>query len=186
MLFNPTPSEALTSHPPSNDKHGEEAIDVTVEEKWVARVEMVRQVVEILGRHLNKVNDNYPCNLSSSSNWFAEAKQNSPDSDFQIFRRPFLTPSCSESSIEISTTSVSVVVILDFIASPISFLESDLVKGLFLGEIILRRGRIGAKGTFELRGVCSNRDWGLEGLVSPMLTGVIVDVLEEDGASKDV
>ncbi|KAG5609689.1 hypothetical protein H5410_020970 [Solanum commersonii] len=37
MLLDPTPSEALTSHPPStteasDDEHGEEAIDVTTGE----------------------------------------------------------------------------------------------------------------------------------------------------------
>ncbi|KAG5596531.1 hypothetical protein H5410_037763 [Solanum commersonii] len=55
MLPDPTPSEALTSHPPStteasDDEHGEKAIDVTTREKWVSRVEVARQAVEILGR----------------------------------------------------------------------------------------------------------------------------------------
>ncbi|KAG5585530.1 hypothetical protein H5410_045964 [Solanum commersonii] len=43
MLLDPTPSEALTSHPPStteasDDERGMEAIDVTTGEKWVSRV----------------------------------------------------------------------------------------------------------------------------------------------------
>ena len=43
MLQDPTPSEALTSHPPStteasDDERGEETIDVTAGEEWVARV----------------------------------------------------------------------------------------------------------------------------------------------------
>uniref|UniRef100_M1DBY7 Uncharacterized protein n=1 Tax=Solanum tuberosum TaxID=4113 RepID=M1DBY7_SOLTU len=58
MLLDPTPSEALTSHPPSiieasDDDHGEEPIDVTPGEEWIARVETARQAVEILGRRLN-------------------------------------------------------------------------------------------------------------------------------------
>ncbi|KAG5615052.1 hypothetical protein H5410_014876 [Solanum commersonii] len=47
MLLDPTPSEVLTSHPPStteasDDELGEEAIDVTTGEEWVARVEVAR------------------------------------------------------------------------------------------------------------------------------------------------
>uniref|UniRef100_M1AFJ1 Uncharacterized protein n=1 Tax=Solanum tuberosum TaxID=4113 RepID=M1AFJ1_SOLTU len=58
MLLDPTPSEVLTSHPPltteaSDDEIGEEAIDITAGEEWVARVEVERQFVEILGRHMN-------------------------------------------------------------------------------------------------------------------------------------
>ncbi|KAH0740382.1 hypothetical protein KY290_033425 [Solanum tuberosum] len=58
MMLEPTPSEALTSHPPSttkasDDDRGEEPIDVTPGEKWIARVETARQAVEILGRRLN-------------------------------------------------------------------------------------------------------------------------------------
>ncbi|KAG5598422.1 hypothetical protein H5410_029792 [Solanum commersonii] len=58
MLLDPTPSEALTSHPPSiietsDDGYGEEPIDVTPREEWIARVEMTRQAVEILGWRLN-------------------------------------------------------------------------------------------------------------------------------------
>uniref|UniRef100_M1BEM6 Uncharacterized protein n=1 Tax=Solanum tuberosum TaxID=4113 RepID=M1BEM6_SOLTU len=58
MLLDPTPSEALTSHPPStteasDDDRGEEPIDVTPGEEWIARVETARQAVEILGRRLN-------------------------------------------------------------------------------------------------------------------------------------
>ena len=57
-MLNPTPSEALTCHPPStteasDDEHGQEAIDVTAGEKWVSRVEVARQAVEILGRCMN-------------------------------------------------------------------------------------------------------------------------------------
>ncbi|KAG5573487.1 hypothetical protein H5410_063253 [Solanum commersonii] len=59
MLLNPTPSEALTSHPPStteasDDDRGEEFIDVTPGEEWIARVETTRQAMEILGRCLNE------------------------------------------------------------------------------------------------------------------------------------
>ncbi|KAG5586909.1 hypothetical protein H5410_047343 [Solanum commersonii] len=62
MLLNPTPSEALTSHPhstteTSDEELGEEAIDVTVRDEWIARVEMARQAVEILGWRMN-VDDN--------------------------------------------------------------------------------------------------------------------------------
>ncbi|KAG5627988.1 hypothetical protein H5410_013206 [Solanum commersonii] len=58
MLLDPTPSEALTSHTPStteasDDDRGEEPIDVTPGEEWIARVETARQAVEILGRRLN-------------------------------------------------------------------------------------------------------------------------------------
>uniref|UniRef100_M1DQ09 Uncharacterized protein n=1 Tax=Solanum tuberosum TaxID=4113 RepID=M1DQ09_SOLTU len=58
MLLDPTPSEVLTSHPhstteASDDELGEEAIDVTVREEWIARIETVRQAVEILDRRLN-------------------------------------------------------------------------------------------------------------------------------------
>ncbi|KAG5618034.1 hypothetical protein H5410_017858 [Solanum commersonii] len=58
ILLDPTPSEALTSHPPStteasDDERGQEAIDVTAEEEWVSRVEVVRQAVKILGRRMN-------------------------------------------------------------------------------------------------------------------------------------
>ncbi|KAG5603332.1 hypothetical protein H5410_034702 [Solanum commersonii] len=58
MLLDPTPSEALTSHPPSTTKasdeeRGMEAIDVTAGEEWVSRVEVARQAVEILGRRMN-------------------------------------------------------------------------------------------------------------------------------------
>ncbi|KAG5621215.1 hypothetical protein H5410_006433 [Solanum commersonii] len=66
MLFDPTPSEALTSHPPSltteasDDDRGEEPIDVTPGEEWIARVEMARQAVEILGRRLNVADGKIP------------------------------------------------------------------------------------------------------------------------------
>ncbi|KAG5571105.1 hypothetical protein H5410_060871 [Solanum commersonii] len=46
ILLDPTPSEALTSHPPSTEagrrNAGEEAIDVTAGEEWVSRVEVAR------------------------------------------------------------------------------------------------------------------------------------------------
>lgn len=49
-----TPSEALTSHPPSTaEASDEDAIDVTAGEEWVARVEVMRQVVEILCPRMN-------------------------------------------------------------------------------------------------------------------------------------
>ncbi|KAG5582430.1 hypothetical protein H5410_053057 [Solanum commersonii] len=55
-MLDPTPSEALTSHPPStteasDDEHSEEAIDATAGEEWVSRVEVVRMTVKILGRN---------------------------------------------------------------------------------------------------------------------------------------
>ncbi|KAG5597979.1 hypothetical protein H5410_039211 [Solanum commersonii] len=58
MLFDPTPSKALTSHPlstteASDNELDEEAIDVTTGEEWVARVKVARQAVEILGQCMN-------------------------------------------------------------------------------------------------------------------------------------
>uniref|UniRef100_M1D3C1 Uncharacterized protein n=1 Tax=Solanum tuberosum TaxID=4113 RepID=M1D3C1_SOLTU len=58
MLLDPTTSEALTSHPPStteasDNELGEEAIDITAGEEWVARVEVSRQAVEVLGQRMN-------------------------------------------------------------------------------------------------------------------------------------
>ena len=46
-LPEPTPSEAQTSHPPtivdgSDEEIGEDVVDVTTGEEWVARVEMAR------------------------------------------------------------------------------------------------------------------------------------------------
>ncbi|KAG5599132.1 hypothetical protein H5410_030502 [Solanum commersonii] len=63
ILLDPTPSEELTSHPPStteesDDKLGDEAIDVTAEEEWVTWVEVARQAVEILGRRMNVADGN--------------------------------------------------------------------------------------------------------------------------------
>ncbi|KAG5597377.1 hypothetical protein H5410_038609 [Solanum commersonii] len=60
MLHDPTPSEALTSRPPStievsDDELSKEAINVTAGEEWVARVEVARQAVEILGWRMNFV-----------------------------------------------------------------------------------------------------------------------------------
>uniref|UniRef100_M1D8Q3 Uncharacterized protein n=1 Tax=Solanum tuberosum TaxID=4113 RepID=M1D8Q3_SOLTU len=43
----------------SVDDRGNEPIDVTPGEEWIARVETVRQVVEILGKRLNKVNGKF-------------------------------------------------------------------------------------------------------------------------------
>ncbi|KAG5594988.1 hypothetical protein H5410_036220 [Solanum commersonii] len=59
MLLDPTPSEALTSNPPStiegsDDELGAEAIDVTAGEEWVARIQVARQAVEILGWRMNE------------------------------------------------------------------------------------------------------------------------------------
>uniref|UniRef100_M1BBD4 Uncharacterized protein n=1 Tax=Solanum tuberosum TaxID=4113 RepID=M1BBD4_SOLTU len=64
MLLDPTPSETLTSHPPSTteaseDELGKEAIDVTTGEERIARVEMVRQAAEILGQCLNAVDGKF-------------------------------------------------------------------------------------------------------------------------------
>ena len=52
------PSEALISHPPttveaSDEEMGKDVIHVIAGEKWVARVKVARQSVEILGRHMN-------------------------------------------------------------------------------------------------------------------------------------
>ena len=54
----PTPSEGQTSLPPhivdgSDEDTGEEPVDVIVGQEWIARVEMVRQAVEIIGQRLN-------------------------------------------------------------------------------------------------------------------------------------
>ena len=50
----PTPSEGQTSLPPqivdgSDVDTDEESVDVTVGPEWIARVEMARQAVEIIG-----------------------------------------------------------------------------------------------------------------------------------------
>ncbi|KAG5625891.1 hypothetical protein H5410_011109 [Solanum commersonii] len=60
MLFDPTLSEVLISHPPStieasDDDHGEEPFDVIPGEEWIARVKTARQAVEILGWRLNEL-----------------------------------------------------------------------------------------------------------------------------------
>ena len=57
----PTPSEGQTSLPPqivdgSDVDTGEESVDVTVGPEWIARVEMARQSVEIIGQRLNRTN----------------------------------------------------------------------------------------------------------------------------------
>lgn len=64
VLHEPTPTEALTSHPPStikasDDELGEDAIDVTAGEEWVIIVEVAMQAVEILGRHMNVADDKF-------------------------------------------------------------------------------------------------------------------------------
>ena len=38
---------------------GEDVIDVTAGEEWVVRVEVVRKIVEILGRHINVADDKF-------------------------------------------------------------------------------------------------------------------------------
>ena len=47
MLFDPTPRTALTCHPhltieASGDEYGGDAIDATIREEWVTRVQMER------------------------------------------------------------------------------------------------------------------------------------------------
>ena len=47
MLFDPTPRKALTCHPhltieASDDEYGDDAIDPTIKEEWVTRVQMER------------------------------------------------------------------------------------------------------------------------------------------------
>ena len=59
-----TPSEVLISHPPStaeaSDKElGEDATDVTAREEWLARVEVARQAVKILGQRMDVVDDKF-------------------------------------------------------------------------------------------------------------------------------
>ena len=62
VLSNPTPSDVITSLPPSiieasDDELGEDVIDVFTGEERVARMEVARQAVEILGRHMNVANN---------------------------------------------------------------------------------------------------------------------------------
>ena len=64
MLPELTPSETQTFHPPTivdgSDKEiGEDALDVTAREEWVARVEMEWQAVEILGRRVNATDNKF-------------------------------------------------------------------------------------------------------------------------------
>ena len=59
----PPPSEGQTSLPPhivdgSDEDTGEEPVDVIVGQEWIARVEMVRQAVEIIGQRLNGMDRN--------------------------------------------------------------------------------------------------------------------------------
>ena len=61
VLCNPTPSDVITSFPPSiieasDDEHGEDVTDVSTGEEWVARMEVERQAMEILGRRMNVAN----------------------------------------------------------------------------------------------------------------------------------
>ena len=56
----PTPSEGQTSLPPqivdgSDVDTDEVSVDVTVGPEWIARVEMARQAVEIIGQRLNRM-----------------------------------------------------------------------------------------------------------------------------------
>ncbi|TMW80960.1 hypothetical protein EJD97_013265 [Solanum chilense] len=58
VLPDPTPSEALTYHPPSTteasyEEMSEYAIHVTAGEEWVERMEVARKDVEILGQRKN-------------------------------------------------------------------------------------------------------------------------------------
>ena len=58
VLPHPTTSDVITSHPPSiteasDDELGEDVIDISNGEKWVSRMEVARQAVEILGRRMN-------------------------------------------------------------------------------------------------------------------------------------
>lgn len=58
MSFEPTPNGALTSYTPSatkvsDDEQGEQLVDVMLEIEWIARVDIARQAVEILGKRLN-------------------------------------------------------------------------------------------------------------------------------------
>ena len=53
-----------TSHPPtiidgSDEETGEDVVDITAGEEWIARVEMARQAVEILGRRLNGADNKF-------------------------------------------------------------------------------------------------------------------------------
>lgn len=64
MRPDPKPSKALTSTPPSNteasvNELGEENIDVSAGEERVAMVEVTRKIVEILGRHMNLVDEKF-------------------------------------------------------------------------------------------------------------------------------
>ena len=59
----PTPSDGQTSLPPhivdgSDEDTGEEPMDVTVGQEWIAKVEMARQAVEIIGQRLNGMDRN--------------------------------------------------------------------------------------------------------------------------------
>ena len=58
-----TPSEGQTSLPPqivdeSDVDTDEESVDVTVGPDWIARVEMARQAVEIIGQRLKRTDRN--------------------------------------------------------------------------------------------------------------------------------
>ena len=62
VLPHPTTSDVITSHPPSiteesDDELGEDVIDVSTRKEWVARMEVARQAMEILGRRMNVANN---------------------------------------------------------------------------------------------------------------------------------
>ncbi|KAG5570019.1 hypothetical protein H5410_059785 [Solanum commersonii] len=57
LLLDPTPSEALTSHSFSTTEASGNKCDEKPT-KWIARVDTVRKDVEILGKRLNKADDN--------------------------------------------------------------------------------------------------------------------------------
>uniref|UniRef100_M1E121 Uncharacterized protein n=1 Tax=Solanum tuberosum TaxID=4113 RepID=M1E121_SOLTU len=64
LLLDPTPSEALTSHPlstikASDDERGEEPIEVTPGEEWIAKVDIASQAVKILPKRLNEVDSKF-------------------------------------------------------------------------------------------------------------------------------
>ena len=63
-MLDPTPSETLTSHPPSSkevsdEEMGKNSIDATTGEDWVERVEVSRQALEILSWRMNVVDEKF-------------------------------------------------------------------------------------------------------------------------------
>ena len=64
MLPDPTPSDALKSHPPSTaeaseKEMGQDSIDVIPGEEWDESVEVATQAVDILDRRMNLANDKF-------------------------------------------------------------------------------------------------------------------------------